>query len=93
MPRKRESLGEEIRHVNAARDVADKELQLSHAVPKPVKPHVARLRELRLDGPIGKAYCYCDFIVAVDHRGALGIAKVVQERPVARRSRSLQRQC
>ena len=66
MPRKRESLGEEIRHVNAARDVADKELQLSHSVPKPVKPHVARLRELRLDGPIGKAYC--DFVVAVDHR-------------------------
>jgi hypothetical protein len=32
MPRKRERLGEEIRHVNAARDVADKELQLSHSV-------------------------------------------------------------
>ena len=83
MPRKRESLGEEIRHVNAARDVSDKELQLSHAVPKPVKPHVARLRELRLDGPIGKAYC--DFIVAVDHRGALGIAKVVQDLSLAGR--------
>jgi hypothetical protein len=50
---------------------------LRHAVPKPVKPHVARLRELLLDGPIGKAYR--DFIVAVDHGRSLEIAKVVQD--------------
>jgi hypothetical protein len=83
MPRKRESLCEEVRHVNAARDVTYKELQLSHAVPKPVKPHVARLRELLLDGPVGKAYC--DFIVAVDHGGSLGIAKVVLDLSLAGR--------
>ena len=63
--------------------MTNKELQLSHAVPKPVKPHVARLRELLLDGPVGKAYC--DFIVAVDHGGSLGIAKVVQDLALAGR--------
>jgi hypothetical protein len=56
---------------------------LSHAVPKPVKPHVARLRELLLDGPVGKAYC--DFIVAVDHGGSLGMVKVVQDLSLAGR--------
>ena len=83
MPRKRESLGEKIRHVDDARDVPDKELELGHAVPKPVKSHVARLRELLLHGPVGEAYC--DFIVAVDHGWLLGIAEVVQDLPLAGR--------
>ncbi len=43
MPREGERLGKIVRDVDETRDVADKELQLSHAVPKPVKPHVARL--------------------------------------------------
>ncbi len=43
MPRKRESFGKVIGYVDEARDVVDKKLQLSNAVSKPVKPHVARL--------------------------------------------------
>ncbi len=43
MPREWERFGEVVGYVDEARDVADKELQLSNAVPKPVKPHVARL--------------------------------------------------
>jgi hypothetical protein len=57
---------------------------LSHAVPKPVKPHVARLGELLLDGPVGKSYC--DFIVAVYHGWPLGVAKVVQDLALAGRN-------
>ncbi len=43
MPRKEERLGKKVRDVNKARDVSDEELQLSNAVPKPMKPHVTRL--------------------------------------------------
>jgi hypothetical protein len=43
VPWKWERLGEVADYVDEARDVADKKLQLSNAVPKPVKPHVARL--------------------------------------------------
>ncbi len=56
---------------------------MSHVVPKPVKPHVARLGELLLYGPIDQSYC--DFIVAVYHGWPLGIAKVVQDLALAGR--------
>ena len=63
--------------------MADKELQLSNAVPKPVKPHVARLGELLLDGPVGKSDG--DLVVTVDDGGTLGVAEVVQNLSLAGR--------
>ena len=64
MPRKGERLGKKVRDVNKARDVSDEELQLSNAVPKPMKPHVTRLGELLLDGPVGQSDG--DLVVTVD---------------------------
>ena len=72
-----------VGNVNASRYVADKELQLSNAVPKPVKPHVARLGELLLDGPVGKSDG--DLVVTVDDGGTLGVAEVVQNLSLAGR--------
>ncbi len=43
MPWEWERLGEVVGYVDEVRDVADKKMQLSNAVPKLVKPHVARL--------------------------------------------------
>ena len=77
MSKEGERLGEVVGNVDAAGDVADKELQLSNAVPKPVKPHVARLGELLLDGPVGKSDG--DLVVTVDDGGTLGVAEVVQD--------------
>ncbi len=53
MPMHGQRLGEEICHVDGARDVPHDELALGHAVLKPVEPHITRLGELRFDGLLG----------------------------------------
>ncbi len=67
----RERLGKDIGNVP---NVLDPELASLYPVLKPVEAHVARLRHLRLDGFVGKAHG--DFIVAMNRRGRLKVAKV-----------------
>jgi hypothetical protein len=45
----RQRLGEEVGHVEEARDVPNDELLLGHAVLKPMQSHVARLGELNIN--------------------------------------------
>jgi hypothetical protein len=54
VPMHGQRLGEEIRHVDGARDdVPHDEMALGHAVLKSVEPHITRLGELRFDGLLG----------------------------------------
>jgi hypothetical protein len=67
-------LSEKISHVPNIGNVLDPELATLDPVLKPVEAHVAWLRHLGLDGPVGKAYG--DFIIAINRRGRLRVAKV-----------------
>jgi hypothetical protein len=67
-------LGEKISHVPNTGNVLDPELTTLDPVLKPVEAHVARLRHLGLDDPVGKAHG--DFIIAMNRRGRLRVAEV-----------------
>jgi hypothetical protein len=67
-------LGEKISHVSNTGNVLDPEPATLDPVLKPVEAHVARLRHLGLDGPVGKAHG--DFIIAMNRRGRLRVAEV-----------------
>ncbi len=74
VPNHRERLGEKISYVPNTWNVLDPELASLHPVLKPVEAHIARFRHLWLDGFVGKAHG--DFIVAMNRRGRLRVAKV-----------------
>ena len=67
-------LGKKISHVPNTGNVLDTELTTLNPVLKPVEAHVARLRHLGLNGPVGKAHG--DFIIAMNRRGRLRVAEV-----------------
>ena len=71
---KGQRLGEVVGNIEQSRNVPDEELQLGDAILEPVQPHVTGLGKLRLHRPVGDADC--DFVVAVDDRRGLGVAKV-----------------
>jgi hypothetical protein len=74
VPNHREGLGEKISHVPNTWNVLDSELASLYPVLKPMEAHVARLRHLWIDGLVGMAHG--DFIVAMNRRGRLRVAKV-----------------
>jgi hypothetical protein len=67
-------LREEISHVPDAANVLHSELEAANPILEPRKTHVARLRHFWLNGAIGQAHG--DFIVAMNRRGRLRVAKV-----------------
>ncbi len=74
MPNHRERLGEEVSHVANTWNVLDPKLASLYPVLKPMEAHVAGLRHLGLDGLVGKAHR--EFIVAMNRRGRLRVAKI-----------------
>jgi hypothetical protein len=51
----RQRLGEIVSNVDGARDMHYVEMQLNHAILKPMKSHISQLGELGLDGTVGQA--------------------------------------
>ncbi len=84
-------LREEISHVPDAANVLHSELEAANPILEPMEMHVAGLRYFWLDGAIGQAHG--DFIIAMNRRGRLRVAKVGEHRAlVARGLRSWPRQ-
>ena len=67
-------LREEVSHIPDAANVLHSELEAANPILEPRKTHVARLRHFWLNGAIGQAHG--DFIVAMNRRGRLRVAKV-----------------
>ena len=70
-------LREEVSHVVEAANVLNPELQPTNSLLKPMKSHVAGFRHFGLDGLVGKAHG--DLIVAMNRRGRLRVAQVVED--------------
>ena len=74
MPTHGQGLRKEISHVPNAWNVLNAELEASNPILQPVETHVAGLRHFWFDGAIGQAHG--DFIIAINRRGRLRVAKV-----------------
>ena len=77
MPNEGKGLGEIVRDVAQAFDVSHFVLKLRDPVLDPIEAHVAGLGKLRGDGPVSETHG--DFIVAMDHRGRLGVTKIGED--------------
>ena len=74
VPTHGQRLREEVRHAPDAANVLPSELEAANPILEPVETHVAGLRHFWLDGAIGQAHG--DFIIAMNRRGRLRVAKV-----------------